>query len=373
MPSVWNWVQEQRANGTPEQQELAGRFADAMELHNVDNARCLAVLSECRALAERYNEPWWTMLCDHWRLQTMIFETRELDAAMDLAVRCAVETRKEKYRGFPQRVCLHEDLIHTYQKKDPIGYEAEIRDAIRYMENEVAEGAECRHCILGLRASLESELGNYQEAYATTMEAAGLADSERSTHYLSGALTDLCSILHRGIAELSPDAYQSIQGWSEGADQMIQQQERWGGPKPRKRAEVAMWQALALLGLGQTEEAKRRFQSALSFAAQTDALPAEGFFQAAIAYHELAGEPEKALAVIERQAAALADKGEVWAETRAAWERCRLRHAMGTLAEEDVSRAMEMTGRFKQPGRALAVLTGGAVTVSEEEVDAPSG
>lgn len=367
MASVWDWMHQQEETATPEQEEIAERFNEAMALHSTDNQRCLAILQETRALAERYGESWWVMMCDHWRMQTMIFETREMDAALDLAVRSAVETRKEKYRAFPQRVCIHEDLIHCYQKKDPIGYETEIRDAIRYMENEVSEGMECRHCIKGLRAGFESDLGNYQEAFSAAMDAAGLADEENSSHYLNGSLRDLCAILHAGVRELSPETYTDILGWAESADAMLQQEERWGNAKPRPRAVAIMWQAFALLGLEKPEEAQRRFASAVSQEKRTDSLPSEGYFQAAIAYHELAGEPAKALAVAERQAASLAGKGETWAETRCAWERCRLRSVTGQLSEADLDQAMEMTQKFKNPARTLAVLTKGAVSLREAE------
>ncbi|MBC8139708.1 MAG: hypothetical protein H8F28_27825 [Fibrella sp.] len=367
MASVWDWIHQQEQTATPEQAEIAERFNEAMEAHNTDNQRCLAILQETRSLAERYGESWWVMMCDHWRMQTMIFETREMDAALDLAVRSAVETRKEKYRAFPQRVCIHEDLIHTYQKKDPVGYETEIRDAIRYMENEVSEGMECRHCIKGLRSGLECDLGNYEKAFSAAMDAAGLADEENSSHYLNASLRDLCGILHAGVRELGEEAYTDILGWSEAADAMLQQEERWGNSKPRPRAEAIMWQAFALLGLQKTEEAQRRYASAVSQEKRTDGLPSEGYFQAAIAYHELSGEPDKAIAVAERQGAVLAGKGENWAEARCAWERCRLRDATGQLREADIEQAMEMTRKFKNPSRALAVLTKGAVSVRESE------
>ena len=366
MASVWKWIHQQRHSGSPEQQELARQFTAALDEHHVDNARSLARLVECRVLADRYNEPWWAMLCEHWRLQIMIHQTSEMDTALDLAVRCAVETRKEKYRGFPQRVCLHEDLIYTYKHKDPIGYETEVRDAIRYMENEASEDAECRGCIHGLKYSLEEDLGNYREAFGLAMDAAAFADSKNDDHHLSANLIDACAILYRGMATLTDAQYQDILGWASSAEEMVKRRERWGSPRPEKRAHALFWQAFALRNSQQEDEAKRRFATAVSLLTQTDEIPSDGAIQAVVAYHEKAGEMEKALGAVEQQVKQLTGKGKSWSEAYWLWERCRLRSATGQLGETDLDQAMALTMRFKKPVQALTVLTDGAVSFENE-------
>ena len=368
MASIWQWIRDHQYNGTPEQQEITKVFFAAMETYNLDNERAKSQLAECRGLAERYNEPWWAMLAEHWHLQILLHNTREIDKATEIAVRCAVETRKEKYRAFPQRVCLHEDLVYAYKHKDPIGYETEIRDAIVYMENEVAEGAECRHCIRSLKCSLEGDLGHYREAFELATESAGFADSEQSDHHLSASLLQMCDILQQGVPELTEEKYREILSWAIDADNMVQHGERYGNPKPEKRARATMWQAFAHQGLNQRDEAKRRYQTAVSLAAQTDTLPGNGFIRAAVAYHEMLGEPDKALTVAEKYLERIIGKGETWKEASWLWEWCRLRSITGQLEKQDLDRAINMTQQLKDPARSVTVLTRGAVSFEEDAV-----
>ncbi|MFO0863827.1 MAG: hypothetical protein U0744_04075 [Gemmataceae bacterium] len=121
----------------------------------------LSLLEQARAKAKLLDEGKWVLFFDHWILQTQLFFRRDYRNLLDQAVKASIEACKPGHRDLPQRVCIHEDLIHAYVGIDPVGYADRIAAALDFMKGEAHPKAECQHCILGCRASFESEMGRY--------------------------------------------------------------------------------------------------------------------------------------------------------------------------------------------------------------------
>src|SRR5262249_3144439 len=139
--TIWDWVNEygKRAQtaGDRERMRLHQILSETWPLRRTAPDVALALYDQGHRLAERLGEPWQVMLFDHGRLQALSGIARDYAAALELAVRCAVEARKPVYAQLPQRVCLHEDLIDSYVATDPMGYAPRIEEALEYMAREV--------------------------------------------------------------------------------------------------------------------------------------------------------------------------------------------------------------------------------------------
>ena len=144
--SVWDWISEFEskayASNDPERQQLVEYYYIAQEFHDYDHDRALALLQQGREFARRLGEPWWVLFYEHWRIQVLLFHKRDYTAALDAAVRAAVEVRKPIYAHLPQRICLHEDVISAYAGIDPAGHATKIQQALDYMESEITPDLE---------------------------------------------------------------------------------------------------------------------------------------------------------------------------------------------------------------------------------------
>src|SRR5262249_58918739 len=93
-----------------------------MSSYRTNPDRTLTMLAEARTLAEQMGESWWVLFIDHWRLQALLNFKLDFRNVLDIAVGATLEARKPQYANFPQRICLHEDLISSYLGIDPFGH-----------------------------------------------------------------------------------------------------------------------------------------------------------------------------------------------------------------------------------------------------------
>jgi hypothetical protein len=351
MSSVWNWVVDyrwQRSVGD-DGYRMYNLFNSALQCHESDPRVALTNLDAARDIAQRLEEPWWVLLCDHWRIQTLIHSLGDYIAARDIAARSVVEARKPAYAQFPQRICLQEDLISVYIAHDPHGHAAGIEDALAYMEREAAPGADCGLCLLGLKIWFALEREDLQQAEAEAGNFLSAAEEYKvrsgSEHYLANCYTDFCDISFRRCD------WPALLEWATIGEAPARRLD-----KRQLVAKYLAWQALASRKLGHDEAASRLYRSATAISGRLGLPPSGDYCNALSAYQEAAGDLPRALKLRDRELEAIAGKGHIDRECRIHRERCRLLRLMGRLSERDLAAARTAAAQLVDPARYLATL-----------------
>jgi hypothetical protein len=358
--SVWDWVHayeaEAEARGDHERAGLIVVYRNAMDDKETDPDQAAARLLEGRAMAERLGERWWTLFFDHWRLQILLHFKGDYGAAIDLAVRAALEARKPAYAELPQRVCLHEDLLYCHVGVDPWGNADAIRDALAFMQAEATPDLECRYCVQVCQTDFDYACGRLDDAETSARRSLALVESASPTtraHYGMDAHAKLCAIAFRRGEwdDLIDNA-----AWGERLNLVTR--------RPRLLAEFLLWQAFAARLLGEEERARRLYHRAVALVGRGGALPEATYFDALCAYHERGADLATALKTRERELTALAGKGMTNREARAQVERCRLLARLGRLTDADLAAARAVASRLGPPAPYLSELDGLAARAS---------
>jgi hypothetical protein len=351
MSSVWNWVVEyrwQRSVGD-DGYRMYNLFNSALQCFDSDPRVALTNLDAARTIAQHLEEPWWVLLCDHWRIQTLIHSLGDYIAARDIAARAVVEARKPAYAPFPQRLCLQEDLIKVFLAHDPHGHAAGIEGALAYMEREVAPGADCGLCLLSLKISYALDMEDLQQAEAEAQNFLSAAEEHMvrtgSEHYLANCYSDFCDIAFRRCD------WPALLEWAIMGEAAARRLDR-----RQLLAQYLSWQALANRRLGHDEAASRLYRSATAIADRLGLSPSGDYCNALSAYHEAAGDLPRALKLRNRELEAIAGKGNIDRECRIHRERCRLLRLMGRLGERDLADARMAAAQLVDPARYLATL-----------------
>jgi hypothetical protein len=327
--SVWDWIQDYNAQARQSRDEarqaMCDSFYQAMELHTIDPDYSLALFSQSRGLAVRLNEPWWVLLNDHWRLQTLLYFKRDYTAALDLVVRTAVEVRKPIYAQLPQRLCLHEDLINVYIGIDPHGYAPAIEKALEYMQTEVNPDLECHKCLQCLKTEYAITQDRLQEAETETNKLIAECKPQADDHYFASAYAYLCE-----IAYLRQDWVGLLAMASEGEIYSrrlpSQPMTLWG---------LIAWQALAKKHLGAKKEAQRLYLQATTQTARINTVPGSDYFDALVGYREAGNEIETALKIRQRQLSTLKGKGQYDTECDCRLDCLRLMRFLGKNSQDE--------------------------------------
>jgi hypothetical protein len=347
--SLSGWIQAYRADAKARNDGEALRMLslyDAMfGCTESDPLRGLALLVQARDIAVRLGELWWPLEIDHWRLQLYLHYLRDVPPARDLAVRATLEVRKPEYEQFPQRVCLHEDLIYAHLFADPDGYGDLIGQALDYMQAQAGDGLICRHCIQNCRTEWHLYCARLEEAEGAARRALQMADERGDQHNVSAAQVNLCTIAHRR------GEWDTLRGHAEAGEEAAR-----GAGNAGEIALFLLWRALAACWAGDEATAQRLMRQAVSRAARLRAAPSAAFYDALCAFHRRCADLTAALAVRDRQLAALAGKGRFLDECRARVDRCRLLRQMGRSLADDLAAAREAAQRLRDPAAQLTEL-----------------
>lgn len=338
--SIWNWIttylDDGRREGNLEKYRLFRTTIDALEFMDSDPDQMIQRLMQARQMAERLNEPWWQLFCDHWMLQALLFRKREYKESLDKAVKAAVETRKPAFATFPQRACLHEDLIYAYVGIDPDGYAAAIQSALDYMAQEITPDMECHHCLQSLRTEFCMARRDWDAAFKEGYRYLALSANE--DHHLVSAYGHLCEVaFHTGD-------WERLAQWAAAGEEVARRAD-----KDYSLGEMLLWQAVTARQKGDDAAATPLVRAALSHQKSLASTPPRPFMTALAAYHELGGELEQAIQVREWEISLLEGKGELISLARAQVERCRLLAGAGRLTDEDRKRARNAAAKLKNP------------------------
>lgn len=344
---IWDWLYDftgrAKQAGDEARARLLNPFFKAQSLFDTNPDEAHAFLEQGRQMALSLDENWWALFYAHWELQVLLFHKRDYIAALDLAVRSAVEVRKPAYTQLPQRVCLHEDLIYAYVGTDPAGNAEAIESALKYMDDQITPGVSCQFCLQGLRVEYTLAMNRLDEAKRETDRYLAMEDS--GAHYTSDALLCACKVCY---------AQQDWKGLLSAAQE---------GEKLSRRlrkyswvAEFLGWQAVANRQHGDEVEASRLYLTATVQAARLGATLAEGYYAALAAYHEVGEQWALAFEIRGRELEGILNNGQLWRECQCRIQRCRLLALMGSPLDGELSAARESARRLKNPVSVLAVL-----------------
>lgn len=346
--NIWSWIHEfyrkAEAEGDADRTGLVQLFDSALESKETDPDRTLAMLEQGKAQAKGLKEPRWVLFFEHWILQTQLFFRRDYRPVLDLAVKASLEACKPAYRDFPQRVCIHEDLIHGYVGIDPEGYADKIVAALEFMKGEADPKAECQHCILGCQSSFEAELERYDAARAIAEIKLKKALDERSDHHAASACSRLAELAIRR------------RDWDAALAMAKETQQRARATRRDSVEAVGLvYEAVALRALGREPEALKRYARGVRKIKRL-AIPSNDIYETIAWFYEMGGDDAKALRFRDKQFKVHGRRGQLLSDFRILKERCRLLHRLGRLEPADLETARDAARKLRFAEKHLAEL-----------------
>src|SRR5260221_2806176 len=337
---LWGWFEsfrwEAQHSGDRDRQEMIRVYYQAWRSGETGPEQALGLMTQGYKLAEMLNERCWMLFFDYWRCEMFMFYLEDLNAGLDAAVRMTVEARKPQYQGCPVLACAYRVLLDAHVLIDPVGYEDKIRETLDYMEHQIALDHDT-HCILEARkANLEFALDDFEAAKAATLHYLEL--SETSDFQKSSAFLMLC-----GYSYWQGDLNSTL-GYATNAETFARRVGR------KKRIATALaWQALVARKHGDEEAAQRLCRQALAQAETLGVSPS--YYEPLCDYHEIGGEPDKALKMRDRQLEDLIGTGYIHDECEIRLKRCRLLGRMGLPVEAEIAGARASATRLLKPAR----------------------
>lgn len=338
MSDLWQWIFRSLYEDESRREYYAA-WRQAMDLDESDPRGAIALLDAIIARTKNSGDAWWELFLEHWKLQILLNKARDFGAALDCAARATVEARKGQFADFPQRVCLHEDLISAYQGLDPKGYAPLIQNALDYMEREIAPGLECESCHRGLRAEFYRSV-SHPDAVDAAWDYLRIADERDEDFHRAQAYMQLCFTLavqapqlaRQRLTELAGLAYDTARraGYSEGLH------------------EILMWQALAARWIGEPT-AKRAFLRAKEARGRYGAAAKPGYYVAGVHCLEAEGDLEGAVQLLDEELQEMESSGEFWREATRRVKKCELMAEMGLDWSAEAAAAREVAAKLKNP------------------------
>lgn len=325
---LWEWIndfaEQAYENRDRERFALVGLCQEALPLIQTDPEAALSLMMQGSDLAAGLGEEWWTLFFDHWRLQALLFHMRDFTTALPLAIASVAEVCKPQYAEFPQRICLHEDLISAYQGIDPLGYASQTEEAIAYMTAQIPADCPCANCLQQIKTEYALTLGRLEDAQAAALDALRMAVPASDYLHAVIAYRSLCQIAYQ------QRAWDHLRQWAKAGAM-------FAGREVEESAisELLMWDAVGARQAGDLSQAQNRYLAARRHVRQLGGIPTNGFFDAWSAYFEIAGQDRIAVRVRKREMAFLEGKGQVYLECRCHLHLCRLKARTGQPWAED--------------------------------------
>lgn len=327
--SIYDWIEPAKAQLTGDSK----RVGTHIFMYSLFQDK-LKEATSGRDYAAEVGEAWFEMLFQHFRLQRLLFWETDYDKALEEAVAATVRMRDETFRDFPQRICLHEDLISAYLGIDPVGYAGLIEQALNYMEQEMQPDVSCRFCLLAHRFELQLACGQKQQA-RDVAETYLVQSENQNDHHWSDACLKLCQI------SFQQQDWESLHRWSRVGEDVARRNK-----KTEDVMEHLAWQAVAQAELGNSAEATRLFNASL--ATESNRMP-ETTYDAHVGYHEAMGQLADAAAVRTRQIEAMRNSGQMHFLALAHIDHCRLLAKSGQPIDEAQAAAEAAINHQKEP------------------------
>jgi hypothetical protein len=351
---MFGWIFEferwAQATGDRDRLRLVQLKDEAYAFRETDPDRSLALFDEGRRLAERLGEPWWVLYYRRWYVHALMRFLHDYRDVLEPAVANALEVRKPKYDGFPQRISIYQDLVGAYIAIDPDGYAAAIVEALDTIEAQMPPSLECRLHLWGLRREFALQRRRWDEAEAAAQRSleiiARKPDTATARHYLVSVYSGLCAV-HFGRGEW--DRLEEVA--SRGMELACEL-----GGHTLEWAECVMWGAAWLRRGGHKWMAAVLHAQAVAAAVRLPTLLAGYWFDAVNAFNEVGGEPEMDLETRSLEFLTAVSQGRRACACRCQVQRCRLLARLGRLTAMDLEAGRIAARRLRDPAPYLAEL-----------------
>ena len=350
MSSSWDWIGQYTdaalQNGDGQKLRLSMISVDAERIPPSDPAGKLAMFRQGVTLARQMNEPWWEMFYTHWEIEVLLHKQARPNEALAVAARANVEIRKPIYDHFPQRCALQLNLVSCYLYLDPIGYQTQLREAFTPLKEECAQWSEFE-CYYAQQWG--HFLNDIEDAGAldAAWEYLRLAQITATAWDLKCALTLLCLILWRADPELAHQIGGEI---AADCETLAREEDQLDDI-----AMMQMFQAVAARSHGDEERAQTFYQRAWQTQKRAPE-PRNDVHGAAIKFHEIGGEIEKALAVCQDEIEILAEHNLKFLEVKRRLRKCELLKQANRPLESEIEPLRAAASELKSRDYWLAKL-----------------
>ena len=344
--NIWQWFNDFHRSavlaGDYERQQLTYLFDRAWECREDSPQQAVALLLQAREIAEKLREPWWILFHDYWRSEMLLFYVDDLKAALDLAVRNAVETHKPAYERCPIVGRVFRVLLDVYVFSDPVGYIDKINETIEYLIKEVPLDYNSRCLLKSRRITVAFAFERLDEAYDIALRYLNMCSTDfRLTH----AHSVLCR-----LAYLRDDLPGAL-GHSKASESYAHRE----GLKSSVALAQA-WQALFARKQGDEEMARRLYRLTTSTMAGLGVKPGNSYYDALCEYHEINSDSDEALRLREQQLIETIGGSGFYSETEVYLKMLRLLGRMGKPLEETLAAARKSGAQLINPTLFLAKL-----------------
>jgi hypothetical protein len=346
--NIWDWferpvLQPRAGQHERELRDLVMLYHHVRDMKEIDPENYIVTLTNARDRAEAIDEPWYALFFGFWCCSTLIFQVKDLNRARDLATKLVVESRKPVYVGCPVMGWVYLTLMDVHMKIDPIGYAPKIYESLNFLENEVPIEYDT-YCILeGRRSSMAYVFDQVEEA--CLLAERYLARSEHSNYRKIHANLMLCSLHY----ELGNDAL---------ALTYAQQAEHFARLRGRLRSiiECNAWQALLLFKAGDETQGTQLYRQAAAKMGEYAFTPWLSYAKLIGDFHELKGQPEKAISLYDQVLDAIIGMGQHYDECMGRLEQCRLLGRLGEPCDDELRAAYAVTEKLIDPSLLVALL-----------------
>ena len=330
MSSSWDWIgqytDDALQNGDGQKLRLSMISVYAEQIPPSDPAGKLAMFRQGVTLARQLSEPWWEMFYTHWEIETLLHKQARPQEALDVAARANVEIRKPIYDHFPQRCALQLNLVSCYLYLDPIGFQTQLREAFLPLKAECARWSEFECYYAQQWGHFLNDIED-DGALDAAWEYLRLAQITATAWDLKCALTLLCLILWRVDAQLAHQIGGEI---AADCETLARQEDQLDDI-----AMMQMFQAVSARSHGDEEAAQSFYRRAWQTQKRAPA-PRNDVHGAAIKFHEIGGEIEKALEVCQDEIEILAEHKLKFLETKRRFKKCELLKQANRSIESEI-------------------------------------
>ena len=327
--------------GDKERLQLGTLYHEALRYRETDPEYQLTLLTQGRDEAQRFNEPWWVLFFDAWRLSTLTADLHDFARAHPLAMELLVRVAAPENRTHPMAINVQNGVLYTYLQVDPVGHREELERGFAHLDQQITRDPVSDRFVFSYRLTeYLCETHRWHEANAQAQRYLALVDRGGIiVWWQCWGLFLLCRITN------ALGLHEELAGYAEEmADQSTQESQL-----TRTRASGLIWLAVAQRCHGNERSASRCFHQGMHYLKDLSARD-EICADAVAKYYELANDWKSALGTRDRELAAIAKKGMTHRSCIVQIERCRLLSQGGALTVNDVNDARSAAAALREPG-----------------------
>jgi hypothetical protein len=315
----------------------------AVQAFQSDPERALPLFQQASQLARQAGDYPAALESDYWTTQIHLYDLRNYQTALELAVAAALESRKPVYSDVYLRFKIQDNLVCAYMAVDPEGYAELIEAALMLMDDEMPALYECRMAALWNRTQFRLVRQKWAEADRATQ--LYLAESEDDPH-------------NEGLAYVLRAHYLfSQQRWDDLLDCARHGQEALVGDRYDVwKVEMIAAEALACRKLGEEAAAQTAYRRATARAAASRRVPDSDYTDFLCAFHQMNGELEAAIALRQRQLQVIAGRGQHYWEVLARLALIRLLKQTRQPYDSQLEPARALIHKLRKPDALLRQL-----------------